>query len=161
MPSCNDQPPYKDDSAYDRAEQDIQCKHGDTPAERATARYDPKKHSMDSERQSAQKPQQKIVRATILCASGFENEKKYCRGSNGQKRFLYKRFLGFFSCHDNLLFKLLALFLLLFFRNGQQRVHILFDCLVFLRFGACRFVFCEKHFLFCGKCSKLCIQLFR
>ena len=116
---------------------------------------------MDSERQPAQNPQHKIVRAPILYTGGFENEKQYCRGSDGQKRFLYKRCQGFFSCHDNLLFKLLALFLFLFFRNGYQRIHILFDCFVFLRFGACGFVFREKRFFFCDKCGEFRIQLFR
>lgn len=103
---------------------------------------------MDSERQSAQKPQRKIVRDPVLCAGGFENEKQHCRDSDGQKRILYKRHQQFFSCHDGLLFKLLALFLFLLFRNRQQRVHILSDGLVFLRFGACRFVFRKKRFLF-------------
>ena len=83
IPNGNDQTPYENDSAYDRANQDIQCKHGNTAAERATERYDPEKHTMDSERKSTQKPQYKIVRDSVLCTGGFENKEKYCCESNG------------------------------------------------------------------------------
>ena len=50
--------------------------------------------------------------------------------------------------------------LFLFLWNGQQRIHILLDGIVFLGFGSCGFVLRKEPFLFCVEISKLRFHAF-
>ena len=56
IPHGYDQPPYQDKTAYHTADNKIENKQRDTSAEGAAARYDPKAHPMESERQAAKYP---------------------------------------------------------------------------------------------------------
>ena len=56
IPHGDQEPPYQNDTADNRADQKVQGKDGNAPAEGTTARDDPEKHSMDTERQTAQEP---------------------------------------------------------------------------------------------------------
>ena len=50
--------------------------------------------------------------------------------------------------------------LFLFLWNGQQRIHILLNGIVFLDFGSCGFVFSKEPFLFCVEIGKVNAQKF-
>ena len=58
------------------------------------------------------------------------------------------------------LFQFMPPLLFLFLWNGQQRIHILLDGIVFLGFGSCGFVLCKEPFLFCVELSKLRFHAF-
>ena len=51
--------------------------------------------------------------------------------------------------------------LFLFLWNGQQRIHILLNGIVFLGFGSCGFILRKEPFLFCVEIGKLRFHAFR
>ena len=59
------------------------------------------------------------------------------------------------------LFQLMPPLLFLFLWNGQQRIHILLDSIVFLGFASCSFVLRKEPFLFCGEIGKVLFHAFR
>ena len=99
VPGGYEQTPHKDKTAYHAADQKVQGKDGNVPAEGAAARYDPEKHPMDTEGQTAENPQQQIVHFSVTHTGGSEDEEQQHRRRDRQQAMEQERPDRFASRH--------------------------------------------------------------